>query len=34
MIKKYGRNLHAGRAPQWTEGWFSGHGLFRLRGTI
>lgn len=34
MIKKRGRNLHAGQAQQWTEEWFNGHGLHRLRGTI
>ena len=34
MIKKRGRNLRAGRSWQWTEQWFNGHGLHRLRGTI
>lgn len=34
MIKKRGRNLHAGQARQWTEDWFNGQGLHRLRGTI
>ena len=34
MIKKRGRNLRAGQAGQWTEEWFNGHGLHRLRGTI
>jgi RNA-directed DNA polymerase len=34
MIKKRGRNLRPGQAGQWTEDWFNGHGLFRLRGTI
>jgi len=34
MIKKRGRNLHAGQAKAWTEEWFNGHGLYRLRGTI
>jgi RNA-directed DNA polymerase len=34
MIKKRGRNLHAGQARQWDEDWFNGHGLHRLRGTI
>ena len=34
MIKKRGRNLRAGQADQWTEQWFNGHGLYRLRGTI
>jgi len=34
MIKKRGRNLHAGQSRAWTEEWFNGHGLHRLRGTI
>ena len=34
MVKKRGRNLRAGQAAVWTEEWFNGHGLFRLRGTI
>jgi RNA-directed DNA polymerase len=34
MVKKRGRNLHAGQAQAWTEEWFSGHGLHRLRGTV
>ncbi len=34
MVKKRGRNLRAGQADQWTEEWFNGHGLHRLRGTI
>ena len=34
MIKKRGRNLRAGQVRQWTEDWFNGHGLHRLRGTI
>jgi len=34
LIKKRGRNLHAGVADQWTEDWFSAHGLYRLRGTV
>jgi RNA-directed DNA polymerase len=34
MIKKRGRNLHAGQDWQWTEEWFNGHGLHRLRGTV
>ena len=33
MVKKRGRNLHAGPWI-WTEDWFNGHGLYRLRGTI
>jgi len=34
MIKKRGRNLRAGQADAWTEDWFNGHGLHRLRGTV
>jgi len=34
LVKKRGRNLHAGVADQWTEDWFNHHGLYRLRGTI
>ncbi len=34
MIAKRGRNLRAGQASAWTEEWFNGHGLHRLRGTI
>jgi RNA-directed DNA polymerase len=34
MVKKRGRNLRAGQADLWTEEWFNGHGLHRLRGTI
>jgi RNA-directed DNA polymerase len=34
LIKKRGRNLRAGQAGQWTQAWFIGHGLHRLRGTI
>jgi RNA-directed DNA polymerase len=34
MIKKRGRNLRPGQAQAWTEDWFNGHGLHRLRGTI
>ena len=34
LAKKRGRNLRAGQADQWTEEWFNGHGLHRLRGTI
>lgn len=34
MIRKRGRNLHAGRQQEWTQQWFNGHGLHRLRGTI
>jgi RNA-directed DNA polymerase len=34
MVKKRGRNLRAGQANAWTEEWFNGHGLYRLRGTV
>ncbi len=34
MIKKRGRNLRAGQTQIWSEEWFNGHGLHRLRGTI
>jgi RNA-directed DNA polymerase len=34
MVSKRGRNLHAGQADAWTEEWFNGHGLHRLRGTV
>jgi RNA-directed DNA polymerase len=34
LVKRYGRNLHAGRAGAWTREWFEGHGLYRLRGTV
>lgn len=34
MVKKRGRNLRAGQTGVWTEEWFNGHGLHRLRGTV
>src|SRR6516225_1541543 len=34
MVKKRGRSLRAGQAQAWTEEWFNGHGLHRLRGTV
>ena len=34
MVKKRGRNLRAGQTLVWTEDWFNGQGLHRLRGTI
>jgi RNA-directed DNA polymerase len=34
LIRRYGRNLHAGRAGEWTREWFEAHGLHRLRGTV
>jgi RNA-directed DNA polymerase len=34
LRKRYGRNLHAGRADAWTRESFWAQGLHRLRGTI
>jgi RNA-directed DNA polymerase len=34
MISKRGRNLRPGQAQAWTEEWFNGHSLYRLRGTV
>jgi RNA-directed DNA polymerase len=34
LVKRYGRNLRAGRSQEWTREWFEGHGLYRLRGTV
>ena len=34
LIKRKGRNLHAGEADRWTADWLVGMGLHRLRGTI
>lgn len=34
LVKRYGRNLHAGRADAWTRDFFWAHGLHRLRGTV
>ena len=34
LVKRHGRNLHAGQADQWTNDWFVEQGLHRLRGTI
>ncbi|MFB8000257.1 group II intron reverse transcriptase/maturase [Streptomyces sp. NPDC056002] len=34
MLEKRGRNLRPGQLDVWTEEWFKGHGLYRLRGTI
>jgi RNA-directed DNA polymerase len=34
MLKRYGRNLRAGRAAAWTREFFEAHGLYRLRGTV
>ena len=35
LVKRHGRNLHAGRAKTWTSDFFvNAHGLHRLRGTV
>ena len=34
LVRRVGRNLHAGRAQQWTGEWFREQGLHRLVGTI
>ena len=34
LIRRAGRNLHAGRANQWTRDFFWNLGLHRLRGTV
>jgi RNA-directed DNA polymerase len=34
LVKRQGRNLRSGQPRLWTEDWFNGHGLHRLRGTI
>lgn len=34
LIRRRGRNLKPGQAAEWTEDWFNGHGLYRLRGTV
>lgn len=34
LVKRYGRNLHAGQVDAWTREWFEAHGLYRLRGTV
>jgi RNA-directed DNA polymerase len=34
LIKKRGRNLHAGQVNRWTEAWFYDQGLHQLLGTI
>lgn len=34
MRLKRGRNLRASQSIDWSEDWFNGHGLHRLRGTI
>ena len=34
LIKKRGRNLHAGQADRWSSTWFHDQGLYQLMGTI
>jgi RNA-directed DNA polymerase len=34
LIRRVGRNLHAGRVDGWTPEWLRGQGLYRLFGTI
>jgi RNA-directed DNA polymerase len=34
LVKKRGRNLHAGQADRWTSAWFNDQGLYHLHGTI
>lgn len=34
LVKRHGRNLHAGQADRWGRDWFEAQGLYRLRGTI
>ena len=34
LIKKRGRNLHAGQAGRWIRAWFHDQGLQQLMGTI
>ena len=34
LVKKRGRNLRAGQALRWTDGWFYDQGLHKLMGTI
>lgn len=34
LVKKRGRNLHAGQATRWTRTWFHDQGLHQLKGTI
>jgi len=34
LVKRYGRNLTAGRSRAWTRPWFENLGLYRLRGTV
>ncbi len=34
LVKKRGRNLHAGQAGRWTPAWFHDQGLHQLMGTV
>ena len=34
LLKKHGRNLHAGQAARWRPAWFHDQGLHQLMGTI
>jgi group II intron reverse transcriptase/maturase len=34
LVKRHGRQLHAGQAARWTPDYFHALGLYRLRGTI
>lgn len=34
LVRRQGRNLRPGQVRRWTEDWFNGLGLYRLRGTI
>ena len=34
LVKRAGRQLHAGRAMRWDRPFFEALGLYRLRGTI
>jgi len=34
MVKRKGRPLRVGESSTWTEDFFNGHGLHRLRGTV
>ena len=34
MVRRHGRNLHAGRSDLWTRQWFAELGLHQLRGTV
>lgn len=34
LVKRYGRNLAAGRSRAWMRPWFENLGLYRLRGTV